>query len=142
MTCVFHPAFVSLSLWQWRRRFALGFAAAAAAHWLGNFPISLMVWNEGGLGQKTWGTIVQLWLDLYFVGALSLLAWFAYGRASLGLLLYGSRRCPECAGEYDAPLLAVNFGAVRYERCPHCRHWHWVRGSGKVEQENSAEQKE
>ena len=24
-------------------------------------------------------------------------------------------------------MFAVNFGATRYERCPHCTHWHWTR---------------
>ena len=29
-------------------------------------------------------------------------------------------------GEYEAPLFALNFGRTRYERCPHCRRWHWT----------------
>lgn len=136
MTCVFHSAFVSLSLWQWRRRFALGFAAAAAAHWLGNFPIALMAWKVGHLGQPAWALIVQLWLVFYLVGALTLLSFFLFGRFSPGRFLYGRRRCPECATEYDAPLLAFNFGLTRYERCPHCRHWHWTR-SGTTGEESS-----
>src|SRR5260221_7234864 len=49
MTCVFHSAFVSVSLWRLRRRFALGFAAAAAGHWLGNFPILLLSPKAAGL---------------------------------------------------------------------------------------------
>src|SRR5262249_40561836 len=54
MTCVFHSAFVAVALWRWRRRFALGVAGAAALHWLGNFPLSLMAWNAGGLGPTFW----------------------------------------------------------------------------------------
>ena len=38
------------------------------------------------------------------------------------------RHCPECDKEYDAPLLGLNFGPTRYERCPHCQHWHWTHG--------------
>jgi hypothetical protein len=127
MTCIFHSAFLSLSLWRLRRRFALGFAGAAAAHWLGNFPILLMAWNVGHLGKKFWTIAVSCWLQFYALAALVLLAWFAFGRISPARILYGRRRCPECGGEYDAPIFALNFGQTRYERCPHCRRWHWTK---------------
>ena len=35
--------------------------------------------------------------------------------------------CPECGTEYPRPLLALNLGPVRYERCPACRKFHLVR---------------
>ena len=41
--------------------------------------------------------------------------------------LISLRRCPECHADYDAPVLALNLGHTRYERCPHCRHWHWTK---------------
>jgi hypothetical protein len=41
--------------------------------------------------------------------------------------LISLRRCPECHADYDAPVLALNFGHTRYERFPHCRHWHWTK---------------
>ena len=127
MTCVFHSAFLSVALWRLRRRFALGFAGAAGAHWLGNFPISLMAWNVGKLGKTFWSIAVQCWLMFYFFAAAALLAYWAFGRLSLGLLFYGRRHCPECHAGYDPPLLlALNFGTRRYERCPHCRRWHWT----------------
>ncbi|MFZ1220760.1 MAG: hypothetical protein WAO00_15810 [Chthoniobacterales bacterium] len=127
MVCVFHSAFVSVALWRLRNQFVLGFAGAAALHWLGNFPILLLAWNVGGLGQVTWGVIVQSWLVVYFVGALALLSYFTFGRVALGRIFYGRRHCPECQQDYDAPFLfAINFGRTRYERCPHCRHWHWT----------------
>ena len=25
------------------------------------------------------------------------------------------------------PLVGLNLGPTRYERCPHCRHWHWTK---------------
>jgi hypothetical protein len=129
MVCVNHSAFVAVALWRWRRRFALGVAGAVALHWLGNFPLSLMAWNAGGLGQTFWMVFTSCFTVLYFLGDLALLGYFAFGRVE-GLSLhhpdYGRRHCPECAKDYDAPLWALNFGPTRYERCPHCRHWHWT----------------
>ena len=127
MTCVFHSTFVAVALWRLRRGFALGFAGAAALHWLGNFPIFLMVWNVGGLGKGVWSGIVFGFLLLYFFGALALLTWFTLGKFAPGRAFYGIRHCPECDQDYDAPFFALNFGATRYERCPHCRRWHWTK---------------
>jgi hypothetical protein len=131
MTCVFHSAFVAVALWRLRRRFALGFAGAAALHWLGNFPLSLMAWNVGGLSKVQWTVFIQCFLLFYFVAALGLLCYFTFRRvapAGTGVkLFYGQRHCPECDADYDAPLFALNFGRTRYERCPHCRHWHWTK---------------
>ena len=127
MTCVFHAAFVSMSLWRLRRGFVFGVAGAMLLHWLGNFPISLMAWNVGGMGKAFWATMTQLWLLVYFIAAVALLSFFAFGRMSPLKLIFGRRHCPECDTDYDAPLLALNFGYTRYERCPHCRHWHWTK---------------
>jgi DNA-directed RNA polymerase subunit RPC12/RpoP len=127
MTCVFHSAFVAVALWRLRRRFVVGFAGAAALHWLGNFPIFLMAWDVGGLGKGVWSGIVFGFLLLYFFAALALLSYFTFGRLAPGRIFYGIRRCPECEKDYDAPLFGLNFGTTRYERCPHCRHWHWTK---------------
>lgn len=130
MTCLFHSAFVSVALWRLRSRFALGIAGAAALHWLCNFPILLMAWNVGGLGKTFWTVVFQFWLVFYFVCALALLSYFTFGRITPGRILFGRRHCPECNGDYDAPLFGFNFGSTRYERCPHCRHWHWTKKPG------------
>ncbi len=128
MTCVVHSAFVSVALWRLRRGFVVGIAAAMLLHWLGNFPIALLAWNVGGLGKTFWTLAVQGWLVGYFLAALALLSCFRFGRIAPGRLFYGRRHCPECGADYDAPLLlALNFGPRRYERCPHCRHWHWTK---------------
>jgi hypothetical protein len=131
MTCVFHSAFVAVALWRLRRRFALGFAGAVALHWLGNFPLSLMAWNVGGFSKTVWMVFIQCFLLAYFVAALAVLCYFTFRRAALAVtgvnLFYGERHCPECDGGYPAPLFALNFGRTRYERCPHCRHWHWTK---------------
>lgn len=127
MTCIFHSAFVAVALSQFRHRFVLGIGGAIAAHWAANFPILLMTWNVAALGRTAWGVLVGMWLAALFIGALALLAYFAFGRLSPARLIFGRRHCPECAGDYDAPLLAINLGVTRYERCPHCQHWHWTR---------------
>jgi RsiW-degrading membrane proteinase PrsW (M82 family) len=127
MTCVFHSAFLSVALWRLRHGFARGVSGAMALHWLGNFPITLMAWNVGEFGKTIWAVAVQCWLVLYFIAALALLSRFAFGRLSAGRMLYGQRHCPECGKDYDAPIFALNFGLTRYERCPHCRRWHWTK---------------
>jgi hypothetical protein len=127
MVCLFHCAFVSVALWQLRRRFALGFAGAAALHWLGNFPLLLMAWNVGGLGKTFWTVAIQGWLLLYVLGSLALFSYFTFGRIAPGRALFGVRHCPGCGQDYDAPLLGINFGVRRYERCPNCRRWHWTK---------------
>jgi hypothetical protein len=127
MTCVFHSAFVVIALAQFRRRFLTGFIGAVTAHWAANFPILLMAWNTGNLGREAWGLLVGVWLAMLFMVALGLLAYFIFGRPSPMSLIFGRRLCPECGGEYDAPLLAINCGLTRYERCPHCQRWHWTK---------------
>lgn len=126
MVCVNHAAFVSIALWRLRRGFGFGVAGAMLAHWLGNFPLLLMAWNAGGLGKTAWAFIVQGWLALYCLAGLAWLSALYFGRLSPGRMIFGRRHCPECNEDYDAPLFAFNFGSTRYERCPHCRHWHWT----------------
>jgi len=127
MVCAFHAAFVSVTLWRIRRRLALGLAGGIALHWLGNFPLSLMAWNVGGIGQTLWAELVQCWLWFYFFAALALLFYFAFGRVAPPKMFYGRRKCPACGGDYAAPLFGFKFGRTRYERCPVCRRWHWTK---------------
>jgi hypothetical protein len=76
MVCLFHGAFVSLSLWRLRNKFWFGFLLALLAHFFGNFPIFLASKNLFGLGQQAWQLIVLLWLQIYFIGAIVLLVIF------------------------------------------------------------------
>jgi hypothetical protein len=122
MTCVFHSAFVAITLWKLRNRTLLGLAAAMAFHWAGNFPIFLMSWNAGALEPNTYSFLIQLHLLLLLLIAGGLLVWFGQGIN----IFYGRRECPECSGQYEPPLLAINLGRKRYERCPHCQRWHWT----------------
>ena len=127
MVCVFHSAFLAVTLWRFRRLFVFGVMGAMALHWLGNFPISLMNWNVIGLGHAIWSSLVEGWLTFYFLAAIVLLYYLGRGLAVPGKVFYGRRNCPECDSEYAAPLLGLNFGRTRYERCPHCKHWHWTK---------------
>ena len=81
MVCVFHSAFVAVTLWQLRRRFIPGLIGAMTLHWLGNFPISLMAWNTFGLGHTLWSLLVQGWVMLYFVAMLALLVCLGWSHA-------------------------------------------------------------
>jgi hypothetical protein len=127
MVCLFHGAFVSVALWQLRRRFVLGFAGAVALHWFCNFPLLLMAWDVGGLGKTFWAVAAQGWLVAYVLGSLALFSYFTFNRVAPGRMLFGRRHCPECDREYDAPFFGLNCGLTRYERCPHCRRWHWTK---------------
>ena len=127
MVCVFHATFVSVALWRLRRRLALGIAGAMAMHWLGNFPIFLMARNAGSLGHPFWAVACQCWVWSYFIAALALLFYFGFRRVVAAKMFNGRRDCPDCGGDYDTPLFSLNFGRTCYERCPHCRRWHWAK---------------
>lgn len=56
MVCILHGTFVSLTLYFYTHgRFLLGFFLAMCAHFLGNFPIYLMIINFMNLGPTAWG---------------------------------------------------------------------------------------
>lgn len=132
VTCLLHSAFVCVALWRLRSRFLLGVAGAMTLHWLCNFPILLMAWDAGGFGKTFWTIAVQGWVLLFFFGSLALFSYFTFGRVAPARIFYGRRRCPECDHEYDPSMfLALNFGRTRYERCPHCRHWHWTKPNAR-----------
>lgn len=127
MTCVFHSAFVAITLSRLRRGWVLGLGGAVLAHWAANFPLTLMAWNVGGLGRTTWEVIVGLWLVALLIGALAWFAYLIFGQVLPLRLMYGIRHCPECSTDFEPSMLAINFGDERYERCPHCRKWLWTK---------------
>ena len=132
MVCLLHAAFVSVALWRLRNRFLLGVAGAMALHFFGNFPIYLMSKNLFGIGTTAWSVIVNLWLGLYFFGAICLFTYFMYGKVGVGRFLFGKSKCPDCGTVYGSPFLALNLGAKRYERCPSCKKWHMIGMDNKV----------
>ncbi len=124
--CVIHGLFIApLAFALARGRGAVPAALfGMAAHLALNAPILLISASPLGLPTEVWQVAVSLWLTLMLVAGL---AWaitahrHAGGRSPLG-----ESDCPECGKRYPRPLLALNLGAWRYERCP-CRSWHRVR---------------
>lgn len=133
MVCAFHAAFTSLSLFALRRFFVLGLAGSMFLHWLGNFPIYLARRDLWHLGQGFWQPALGYWIIVYFIAMVIMYVMLANRTTSvLGAvrLIYGKAKCPECGLVYDRPILAINLGPKRYERCPGCRKFHFT-GSHK-----------
>lgn len=108
-----------------RRRGILAAAAAGLAlHLAVNAPILLIAAAPFGLPAAIWQQLVSLWLVAVVV-ALAIWALAAHRRVG-GAAPFGDSTCPECGERYPRPLLALNLGPRRYERCP-CRKWHMVR---------------
>lgn len=76
MVCVMHGAFTAVALRQLRKAFIMGILAAMFLHFIGNFPIFLAGNNFGGLGKSTWQIILSVWVPLYFLAMVALLACF------------------------------------------------------------------
>ena len=41
----------------------------------------------------------------------------------IGAALFGHATCPKCGDTYPRPLLAINLGIKRLERCSKCHRW-------------------
>jgi hypothetical protein len=128
-TCVVHSGMTALALTLWRRRSQplLGLLLAMLAHYLVNFPISMSRWGWLGSNKTLAMLLLSGWVGLAFLLALAGLAWLQYGRSRFGALFYGSAVCPGCRQPYERSLWGLNLGpSRRYEKCPHCRKWHWT----------------
>jgi hypothetical protein len=128
MVCFMHGAFTSVTLYTLSKSKSwVGILGSMTLHYFGNFPIYLMGINFLNLGKPTWQWIVSIYIMVYFVGMIMLLAYFSFHKWSqVTRLIYGQVKCPECHQIYNPPLIGVNWITKRYERCPHCKHWHWV----------------
>jgi hypothetical protein len=129
MTCAIHSGMTAIVLVMWRRRsnFVLGLLLAMLAHYLANFPISMGHWGWLGQDPNVSLIVISLWVILCFFLALAGLAWLHFGRSRWEVLLYGRALCPGCGQSYDRTICGLNMGtSLRYERCPHCRKWHWT----------------
>ena len=126
MVCLMHSAFTAVALRKLRNGFLWGVLGAMALHYLGNFPLFLAALDFGRLGKPIWQMILVIWVQLYFVSMVALLARLTYGRFEVGRFILGEALCPECGAMYPRPLLGINMFKWRYERCPHCRKFHWV----------------
>lgn len=127
VVCFLHGAFLVFFF----RRLALGrpswpgALAGMALHFALNFPIFLAGAGLFGLPPEIWQAI----LTLYMLSFAALLGAVINGMVggTLRTAAMGVSTCPECGTEYPRPLLALNLGPVRYERCPACRKFHLVR---------------
>lgn len=138
MVCVIHSAFTAsaLALALKHRRIVLGILACMFLHFIGNFPIFLAGKNAFGLGPKAWQAVLSIWVLIYFLTMGSFLAYLAFGKQWFRNIVRGRTTCPECKQKYEHPIFGVNLIHKRYERCPHCQHWHMV--SAFDEEQNEA----
>lgn len=128
MVCVMHAAFTAAAIHGIikRRSVLKGLALAALLHFVGNFPIFLAQQNLWGLGRNAWMVILQLWVFAYFLLMGFFLVYMAYGRQWLEKIS-GTMECPECRNVYRRPIFfRMNLVHKCYEKCPHCKHWHFV----------------
>jgi len=127
MVCFVHGAFIAFAF-KWLadgRSFWPGGLLGMTLHFALNFPIFLMAVDFGGIGRTAWTVVLQIYI-LVFTIALAVAINRRAGNR-LTRTLFGDATCPGCAKVYPRSLLGLNFLTVRYERCPHCRHWHWVK---------------
>jgi len=124
--CIMHGLFIAPLAFALAR--GQGVVPAAlfgmAAHLALNAPILLIGAAPFGVPVEVWQVAVSLWLTVMLVAGL---AWaIAAHRRAGGRSPLGESSCPECGLRYPRPLVAVNLGRWRYERCP-CRKWHRIR---------------
>lgn len=101
-----------------------GVLAGLALHYVLNLPIFLASVAAFGVPAGIWTTIASLWPVLMAIALGGLVNRLSDGRLQVEAL--GVSQCPGCGQTYPRPLLALNLGPVRYERCPSCRRFHLV----------------
>jgi hypothetical protein len=125
LVCLIHGLFTSMALLGWRRwpiGFAGGLALAMLLHFLGNAPILLAGAGLLGDNPAVVGLVLQFWVIAFWIAAVVRLLIMDPRIAGIPL----SRRlvtCPKCGETHNPPLIALNLGWKRYERCPHCGKW-------------------
>ena len=98
-------------------------------HFIGNFPIFFRILDKPSLSPTVWAQLLSFWVVLHAIAMIALVSRYLYGKFEPGELLHGTAVCSHCHGTYPRPLLlALNFGARRYERCGLCGKWQWNRG--------------
>ncbi|MBE2217443.1 MAG: hypothetical protein IAE90_04515 [Ignavibacteria bacterium] len=132
MVCIVHGGMTAFVLSRPKNSLLLGLLGGMFLHFAGNFPIYLSAIKFAGLGKESWLVILQVWVALFFMGMLILLVWLSLGSFKVGKFFYGNSVCPECGLEYPAPSFAVNWVTKRYEKCPGCKKWHWVKTRKKA----------
>lgn len=127
MVCIIHGGFTAFALSRLGNKFWLGILGAMGLHFLGNFPIYLAGVNFPAFGKEAWQIILQFYVIGFFFGMIALLAYLKFGTIKIGKFLFQNSVCPGCGKTYDPPFIGLNFFNKRYEPCPHCKKWHWVK---------------
>lgn len=127
MVCLIHGVFTSVALWRFRNKFILGILGAMTLHFLGNFPIYLSYINIPAFGKGTWQVVLGLWMVFYFIAMIALMAYLKSGKFQIIRMINGKSVCPECKAVYSGSILGLNWFTSRYEKCPDCKKWHWVK---------------
>lgn len=138
IVCFMHGAFVAVALCQLGKgslRLILGILGMMSLHFLGNLPILLAKINLGGFASSTWTALLAIWINIYFILMLVLLTYLSYKKTNPATLLFGSMKCPECGKLYDRPFFGMNVFRRRYEKCSHCKKFHWVQEKEAIKPE-------
>ena len=132
LVCFLHGSFVLVALHYLLKNHYRGILYAMLLHWLVNLPIFI-----GFLLNLTenifWQIFLSQWTSIFSVIMIAITTIILYGKLKLGYFLAGQAKCPECAKIYDRPFLGVSLINKKYEKCPHCKKWHWIRKSVKEE---------
>lgn len=105
---------------------AIGLLSEFLLHYFANFPIFLAKLNVGNLGPAVWAVILSIYIGVYCILLLALLAYFVYGETGMPLTKQKAR-CPGCKEVYARPLFRLNMGPLTsYERCSRCLKYHWI----------------
>lgn len=124
MVCFLHGSFIALFFKRYAEGKSIGAAAlfGVALHFALNFPIYLSGINLFGLGARIWGPLLVIYVSLFTLAMFAFVNRLSSSKARAGFL--GDATCPECHQVYPRSFFALNLLTRRYERCPHCRHWH------------------
>lgn len=129
MVCVCHGAFTAVAVSQIGKgglRLLLGILGGMCLHFIGNSPILLMKINFLQLGESRWALIVGIHTLVYFLLMIALLTRLRFGNWKMGKFIFGRATCPECRQIYNRPFIGLNAYPKRYEKCSHCKKYHWV----------------
>jgi hypothetical protein len=142
MVCITHGLFATMSvcgLRRWRIGLPGGLLIAMSLHFLANIAIPLVRVSPLGNNAGLSGTILTLWVTLFWVAAIVVLPLLngpigasagttppgtTYVEPGAAASLFGTSSCPSCGRTYAISAFALNLGVRRLERCPHCKRWH------------------
>jgi hypothetical protein len=126
MVCLIHGLFTAMALCAWRRWpgwLLPGLLFGMLLHLLFNAPILIVGQGITEGAQAIGTTLVGLWVPLIWVLSILILTRLNHGDGPIGAALFGHATCPKCGETYPRPLLALNLGIKRLERCSKCHRW-------------------